>query len=54
MAEEKRPGRKRLTVDIPTIIFNAVAKEVIESNSTLTKYVLRALIEQLRKDEQFK
>lgn len=54
MAQEKRTGRKRLSVDIPTAIHNAIAQEAVFNNCTVTSYVLRALIAQLKRDEQFK
>lgn len=40
----KRFGRKRLAVDIPSNLHEAIKKIALSRNITLTKYVIRALI----------
>ncbi len=54
MAQEKRPYRKRLSIDIPTAIHDRVKVLSTVHNCTVTKIVLRALIEMINREEQYK
>ncbi len=54
MAEEKRQNRKRLSVDIPSGIHDHINIISIKHNCTVTKIVLRALIELIKREEQYK
>jgi len=40
----QRPGRKRLSIDVPNKIHETLIKISKQRNITLTKYVLRALV----------
>ena len=46
-----RNGRRRLSVDLPEKIHSYLYKTTEEKNCTLTKYVIRALVEKLRREK---
>ncbi len=48
----KRVGRKRLSIDIPTLIRERMDIIVKRRNITITKFILQAILEKLR-TEQF-
>lgn len=54
MAEEKRPNRKRLSIDVPTGIHDQINIISINHNCSITKIVLRALVELIKREEQYK
>jgi len=54
MAQERREHRKRLSIDIPTQVHDYVKRESIDHNCTVTSFVIRALIEKQKRDEQYK
>ena len=47
---ELRPGRKRISVDIPTSLHDQVLKASERSNCTITMYVIRSLRDRLSKE----
>lgn len=49
-----RPGRKRINLDIPQEVYNQVKETCDQRMCTLTKYIIRALIEALKKEERYK
>lgn len=44
----KRPGRHRLAVDIPAELHRALKNLALKHNMTITKFVIRALIERIK------
>ncbi len=49
-----RPGRHALRIDIPIEVYNQVKEACDKRMCTMTKYVIRALIETLKKEEKYK
>ena len=47
---EHRPGRKRISLDIPTVLHNMLLDAADINNCTITMYVIRALRERLRRE----
>ena len=54
MTKEAREKRVRLSMDVPTGLHRQLKEIAIHHNSNITSYVLRAIIEQLRQEEQYK
>jgi hypothetical protein len=50
--EEERFGRKRLSVDIPTAIYKNMKISTVNRNCTITKWVIRAIIDRLKKEAE--
>lgn len=48
-----RPGRKRLSMDIPNGIHRRIKEKTKERNCTLTRWILMAIIERLKKEQQY-
>jgi len=46
----KRENRKRLAMDVPIKIHDELKMMAVKYNCTITKYVLRTLIAQLRQE----
>lgn len=46
-----RPGRKRLAVDMPLHIFKRVKDYAKRRNITMTKFIARALLEAIIREE---
>ena len=53
MNDYSRPGRKRLSVDIPIDLYLKLRMSSGVKNCTITKLVIRAILEMLKKDENF-
>ena len=54
MKEEKklqRPGRKRLSVDVPLGLFEKVEQSAHTKNITITKFILQAVLEKLHNEK---
>jgi uncharacterized protein (DUF1778 family) len=51
--ETKRPGRKRLSMDIPLELNARLEKGAKLRNITITKYVLQAIMEKLRNEQYY-
>jgi hypothetical protein len=47
-----RPGRKRLAVDIPLALHEALKKYASMRNITISHYVIRTLFRQIKKEIQ--
>ncbi len=54
MTKEQREKRVRLSMDVPTVLHTKLKELAILHNCTITTYVLRAVIERLKVEEQFK
>jgi len=48
-----RPGRKRLSVDLPEAIHDEVTRLANKRHITLTKFVLRVLLKQIKEEETY-
>lgn len=48
-----RPGRKRLSMDIPLELNERLEKGAKLRNITITKYVLQAIMEKLRNEQYY-
>jgi len=46
----KRNGRKRLNVDIPEVLYNAIRKRAHEHYCTMTKFVMKVMIKELKQN----
>jgi len=46
------PGRKRLSVDLPTILVENIRKAASKHNQTITKYLLKRLNEAIRYEKE--
>lgn len=51
MKKEQRLGRKRLSVDLPIELHKEIARLVIDRNCTITKWIIRAIIEKLKRED---
>lgn len=51
MSDWRRQNRKRVSFDIPTFIFNAMKISAVNQNCTMTKWITRLVIRQLKKEE---
>jgi hypothetical protein len=49
----KRPGRKRITFDIPDEINKEMMNSVELHYMTITKWILRAIVEKLKREKSF-
>jgi hypothetical protein len=52
MSNYHRKMRKRLSVDIPKDLFLKMKILAIKKNCTMTKWVIRALIKEIRREEE--
>ena len=52
MYEWNRPDRRRLGVEIPTEIHQKIKNLSTTRNCTITKWVLRALVAQIEREEK--
>jgi hypothetical protein len=50
MTREVRKGRHRLSIDIPSIMHQELKRQAITYNCTITKYVLKALVEKMKRE----
>lgn len=50
---EPRKYRKRLAVDVPTAVHDELKRMAIKYNCTLTKYLLRIIIERLKSEQAY-
>jgi len=50
----KRPGRKRLSMDVPEGFHKELETEAKKRNSTITRLVMRAIVEYLKKLQTYK
>ncbi len=50
MALETRKNRHRLSLDIPEVVYKRIRLEAINYNCTITKYVLKALVEKIKRE----
>jgi metal-responsive CopG/Arc/MetJ family transcriptional regulator len=48
-----RPGRKRISLDIPDEIYEELDKQVIKRNCTLTKWIIVAIIQRIRAEKYY-
>lgn len=48
--KERRDGRKRLSIDLPTFLHDAIRKEAMRYNCTITRYIMRAVIEKIKRE----
>lgn len=53
MSKSNRPNRKRLTMDMPIVLNDRLKEMAKHYNCTITKYVLRAIVEKLKIEEQY-
>jgi len=51
---EDKPKKKNLNIEVPTIIHDQVKERGIEHNCSMTRWILRAIINQLKLEEQYK
>lgn len=54
MAKSKYKGRMRLTVDIPEDVYRQIRMITAERNCTMTKWIIRACVEEINKELQTK
>lgn len=54
MTKENREKRVRLSMDVPTVIHSKLKEMAILHNCTITTFVLRAVIEKFKVEEQYK
>jgi len=47
-----RKGRKRLTIDVPTVLFNQVKLMAQRRNITVTRYVAKLIIRAMQKERE--
>lgn len=52
MTKEMRKDRIRLSMDVPSAIHNRLKRIVIDHNCTITTYVLKAIEDKLKQEEQ--
>jgi len=45
-----RKGRKRLTIDLPTVLFNQVKLMAQRRNITMTRYVIKLIFEAMQRE----
>lgn len=50
MANSPFKGKKRLIIDLQEDIYKEAKKRTIDRNCTMTKWITRAIIEQLKKE----
>lgn len=48
-----RKGRKRLSVDLPTEVHEALKSQSEKHNLTITRYLLRIIIGQLKRENDY-
>lgn len=48
--KELRPGRRRMSLDIPSTLYKKTQEGAERSNVTLTMYVIRSLRDRLKKE----
>lgn len=48
-----RPGRQRLTADLPIPIYKQLKYLAAKYNLTLTKYLLRIIVMQIKKEQEY-
>jgi predicted DNA binding CopG/RHH family protein len=48
-----RPKRKRISLDIPEELHKAIKEYVEDSGMTMTKFIIRMMIEKLEEINQF-
>ena len=53
MKKNEKLERKRLTVEIPIDLFTDIKVRSAYKNCTATKWVIRAIISQLKKENEF-
>jgi hypothetical protein len=46
-----REGRRRLSIDMPLVVHDALLRSSIRHNCTLTSLVIRSVIEKIGKEE---
>lgn len=49
----KRPGRKRISLDIPDELYEEVEKQIKKRNCTITRWILGALIQRIREEKYY-
>lgn len=54
MAKSQYHGRMRLSVDIPEDVYRQLKMITIERNCTITKWIVRAILEEIKKELQTK
>lgn len=54
MTQEVRDKRRRLAMDVPTPIHEKLKEVALHYNCTVTAYVLRAIVDKLKIEEQYK
>lgn len=54
MTKETRENRIRLSMDVPTIVHKKLKEMAMHHNCTITQYVLRAVIEKFKIEEEYK
>lgn len=52
-SSSKRPGRKRISLDIPDELYEEIERQVKKRNCTLTKWILVALIQRIREEKYY-
>jgi hypothetical protein len=50
VAIEIRPGRKRISLDVPTVLHDMLLDATFINNCTMTVYIIRALRDRLRRE----
>jgi hypothetical protein len=53
MKPEERSNRKRLSIDLPIELHKEIARSCISRNCTITKWVIRALIKELKSENGY-
>lgn len=48
-----RQGRKRLSIDLPEGIYKEIKMLAVMYNITVTKYVIRALLERFKNEKRY-
>lgn len=52
--KDDRDFRRRITVDIPTFIYKKMKISTVNRNCTLTKWLIRAILDRLKNEDEVK
>jgi hypothetical protein len=48
-----RPDKKRITINVPIPLYNGVIRATQFRYCTLTRWMMRAIVEKLKKEEEY-
>lgn len=50
MNKHQREGRHRISFDMPQALFDLLKEECSQKDTTITKYILRSIVERMQKE----